>query len=382
MNLDDLLKKAARDYLGGLEASQAPKERIELFSEELARLEAEEAAGVVRPRRVLLVGGAGYIGSVLSRRLLELGWGVRVLDALIYGNGASLSGLVDDPGFSFIRGNFLEPAVADAALEGISDVVLLASLVGDPICKKYPELAKRVNLTGSQELFSRLHGRTINKFVFLSTCSNYGLREDDSLADENSELNPVSLYAETKVAFEKFVLKELPGIDFCPTLLRVATAYGASPRMRFDLTVNEFTRELALMRELLVYDQDTWRPYCHVQDISNIIIKVLTAPKAKVRGQVFNVGATSENFTKRMLVDEILKHLPQSKVEYKTGGFDPRNYRVAFDKVQKTLGFANQMSVPAFVPRLIAAVQGGVFAEAETRDSFHGNYEVREITQD
>src|SRR4030095_12854943 len=135
------------------------------------------------------------------------------------------------------------------ALKGVTDVVLLAALVGDPICKKYPELAKRTNLDSPKNLLRKLSGKGINKFIFTSTCSNYGLRGDDSLANEDSELNPQSLYADTKVQFEKFILSNISSFDFSPAILRLATAFGISNRMRFDLTISEFTKDLALGKE-------------------------------------------------------------------------------------------------------------------------------------
>src|SRR5262245_53325465 len=152
-------------------------------------------------RHVLVVGGAGYIGSVLVRRLLDRGHRVRCLDALLYDTGHAISPLLDDPRFSFVRGDMRDGAVVTACLHGITDVVLLASLVGDPICQTYPDLARDINLSGSIALFDRLAGAGIERFVFLSTCSSYGIH-GDAAATEESAVNPQSLYAETKLAFE------------------------------------------------------------------------------------------------------------------------------------------------------------------------------------
>ena len=128
--------------------------------------------------------------------------------------------------------------------------------------------------------------------------------------------------------------------DFCPTILRIATAYGLSQRMRFDLTISEFTRTLAIGEELVVYDADTWRPYCHVDDISRAIITVLESPADDVRGEVFNVGHSDENYTKRMVVDAVQEHLGGAgSVQFTEGGVDPRNYRVSFEKIRDQLGF-------------------------------------------
>jgi nucleoside-diphosphate-sugar epimerase len=325
-------------------------------------------------RHVLVVGGAGYVGNVLVRRLLADGHRVRVLDRLLFDQGGALAGLFEQPGFEFVRGDLVEPADVERSLDGVTDVVLLAALVGDPICRKYPDLARRVNDDGAKRLFDALAGRGIDRFVFTSTCSNYGLRETAEPATEESELAPLSLYAETKVEFERFVLEREPEWDLCPTLLRIATAYGLSQRMRFDLTISEFTRTLSIGQELVVYDADTWRPYCHVRDISAAIANVLSSPEDVVRGEVFNVGHDEGNFTKRMVVDAVQEHLGGAgSVRFTEGGQDPRNYRVSFDKARERLGFEPQHTVPQTVGTLIEAIRAGAFNDVEARPTFYTN---------
>jgi len=333
----------------------------------------------MKQRNVLIIGGAGYIGSVLIEQLLNTGYAVRVLDRLMYENGDSISAYVGRKGFEFIYGDFGDQDTLENCLEGITDVVLLAAMVGDPICKKYPELTQSVNVDYPKNLFKTMKGKGISNFVFTSTCSNYGLRKDDSLANETSELNPQSLYAETKIEFEKFILSEAANVDFAPTILRISTAFGISRRMRFDLTVSEFTKEVASGKDLLVYDQDTWRPYCNVADISKAIRTVLEAPKDKIRGEVFNVGSDENNFTKRMIVEAILKHIPDAKVAYNEGGVDPRNYRVSFEKVKSQLGFTADHSVEDAIEELIVAMKNQLFTNVESRKNFHGNYEVADF---
>jgi nucleoside-diphosphate-sugar epimerase len=325
-------------------------------------------------RHVLVVGGAGYVGNVLVRRLLAEGYRVRVLDRLLFDHGSALSGLFEEPGFEFVRGDLTEAADVERSLDGVTDVVLLAALVGDPICRKYPELAHRVNDEGAKRLFDALIGRGIDRFAFTSTCSNYGLRGTDDPATEESELAPLSLYAETKVEFERYVLSREADWDLCPTLLRIATAYGLSPRMRFDLTISEFTRTLTIGQELVVYDADTWRPYCHVRDIAAAIMTVLAAPKDAVRGEVFNVGHAEGNYTKRMVVDAVQEYLGGSgSVRFTEGGQDPRNYRVSFDKIREQLGFEPQHTVPETVGTLIEAIRAGAFNDVEARPTFYTN---------
>ncbi|MEW5795200.1 MAG: NAD(P)-dependent oxidoreductase [Candidatus Zixiibacteriota bacterium] len=327
-------------------------------------------------RHVLVVGGAGYIGSVLCGVLLDRGWRVRVLDALLYDNSSALDHLAGHSMFSLIKGDLRVRSDTQGAMEEITDVVLLAALVGDPICRKYPDLARQINETGTLEFIDSLGEYSIKRLVFMSTCSNYGLRTDDQAATEESELNPKSLYAETKVKVERYLLSPANRFNLSVTVLRAATAYGISPRMRFDLTVNEFTRELALGRELLVYDSDTWRPYCHVTDIAEIITQVLAADSDRVRGQVFNVGSTPENYTKKMLVDLLLEHFPTGKVRYQSGTVDPRNYRVSFEKLRTVLGVEPGRRVRDSVPELIRQIREGRFASIDGVAGSYGNYSL------
>jgi len=328
-------------------------------------------------RHVLVVGGAGYVGNVLTRRLLGAGYRVRVLDRLIFDHGTALAGIFELEGFSYVSGDIRSAEHLDRSLDGITDVVLLAGLVGDPICRKYTPLANEVNDAGCRGVFDALEGRGIDRFVFTSTCSNYGLRDSDEPATEESDLAPVSLYAEHKVKVERHVLERLPEIDFTPALLRIATAYGQSQRMRFDLTISEFTLTLASGRELIVYDADTWRPYCHVADISKAIMTVLDAPADKVRGEVFNVGHSDENYTKRMVVDAVLEALDgDGTVRYDEGGSDPRNYRVSFEKIKTALGFEPDHRVPESVASLIGAVRAGVYADVDARPGFYTNHTI------
>ncbi len=322
---------------------------------------------------ILVVGGAGYIGAVLVRYLLGRGYWVRVLDALLHDNQPAIDELLDHPRFSFVHGDLCDPATVEGALEDASDVVLLAALVGDPMCKKDPERARAVNDIGSINLIERLVGHGIKRLVFMSTCSNYGLRDTDREATEESELNPQSLYAETKVKVEKHLLSSAGRFDFAPTVLRCATAYGLSPRMRFDLTINEFTREMALAKELLVYDADTWRPYCHVTDISRAIGLMLESRPENIAGQVFNVGSPGENYTKRMVVELLQQYLPSARIRYKEGKVDPRNYRVDFAKITDLFGFEATVVLDGFVKELIEEIRRGRFSDYDDRVRFYRN---------
>lgn len=329
-------------------------------------------------RRVLVVGGAGYVGNVLVRKLLGQGYAVRVLDNLLFDHGAGLSGALEESRLSFVSADLRDASALESALDGVTDVVLLAALVGDPLCKKYSDLARSINSAGAQQLFEALDGRGIDRFIFTSTCSNYGLRGSDVPATETADLAPLSLYAETKVEFEQFALSRYEDVDFYPTILRIATAYGISPRMRFDLTISEFTKTLAIGEELKVYDAETWRPYCHVADISRAIIAVLESPANDVRGEVFNVGHSDENYTKQMLVEIIQAETGSDNVSFVEGGVDARNYRVSFDKIAQELGFTPVFRVPMAVHNLVEAIRAGAFHDVDQRPDFYRNRVIRD----
>jgi nucleoside-diphosphate-sugar epimerase len=313
--------------------------------------------------KVIITGGAGYLGSVLTTLLLAEGHQVRVLDSLAHG-GESLLGAWCHPGFEFVRGDVRDRAIIKQAVSGRDAVVHLAAIVGDPACARNPELARAVNLDASLQLIEESQQAGVARFVFASTCSNYGKMKDaDEYVDEESELRPVSLYAETKVAVEMALLKSHLGNGWSPTPLRFATVYGVSPRMRFDLTVNEFTMEMLTRKHLKVFGEQFWRPYVHVRDAARGIATVLQSPTEKVRGRVFNVGATDQNFQKQQLVELIQPYAPDAVVEFVRKTEDPRDYRVSFSRIAGELGFETSRSVPQGIEEVARLVSERVIGE-------------------
>lgn len=327
-------------------------------------------------RTILLVGGAGYIGSVITPHLLASGYRVRTFDRLLYNNSETVLPWLLNPAYEFVWGDMADPASFLKVVDGVTDIVFLAGLVGDPITKAYPGESEAINETAYQRAIQAINGCGIDRVIFVSTCSNYGLIEGNQIAAEDFELSPLSLYAKAKVQNEQLLLGLKGSVDYTVTVLRFATAFGLSPRMRFDLTISEFVRELWLGRELLVYDADTWRPYCHVQDFAQVIQSVLEAPKEDIASEVFNAGGDVNNYTKRMIVDEILKYLPDAQVKYQEHGSDPRNYRVDFSKIARQLDFSPRHTVPGGIGELLQALDGRLFEQVETRRNFHGNYEI------
>lgn len=329
-----------------------------------------------KPKRVLLLGGAGYVGSVLSQYLLNKNYHVRCLDSLIYNNNYAVESLIGLPNYEFIRGDICDRKTLIESARDTDHVVILAGLVGDPITKKYPKISCNINEVGIQKSFEYLNGLGLNKIIFISTCSNYGFRSNSEPADEGSPLNPLSSYAKAKVSAEQKLLSMRGQADYCPTILRFATAFGLSPRMRFDLSVNEFTRELSLGKELIVFDPDTWRPYCHLQDFARLILSVIESENKKVFFEVFNAGSDSNNYTKRMLINEILNFLPKSRIKYLDNGNDPRNYRVNFEKVQNVIKFSPKYSVRDGIKEIVKCLENGIFMNLKDRKDGYGNFDV------
>lgn len=327
-------------------------------------------------KKVLLLGGAGYVGSVLTSHFLKKNYKVRAFDNFIYDNEFAVQPYFGDPDYEFMKGDITSETDLEKALKGVSDVVILAGLVGDPITKKYPEVSEKINTKGIQSCLEFFNGKGLDKVILISTCSNYGLIGEDELADENFKLNPLSLYATAKVEAERHLLEMKDKADFTGTVLRFATAFGLSPRMRFDLTVSEFTRDLFIGKELLVYDEHTWRPYCHLRDFSRLIETVIEADKEKVNFEVFNAGGDVNNFTKKMIVDEVLKNISNSKVTYGAKGSDPRNYRVSFKKVKDVLGFEPRFTVEEGIKELVEALKVGLYSDSVKNPDKYGNYTI------
>ena len=313
--------------------------------------------------KVLVTGGAGYIGSVLVRQLLSKNFKVRVLDSLKFG-GDALYDVMLNPNFEFIKGDIRNEKDIDNALVGIDAIAHLAAIVGDPACKKYSEEANETNWTASTSLFNKAQKAGIKRFVFASTCSNYGkMANPNDFVTETSELRPVSLYAELKVKFEKYLSEEHKDSKICSTSLRFSTVYGFSPRIRFDLTVNEFTRNATIKGEQEIWGQQFWRPYCHVDDLARSVVLVLESAEEKVRANVFNVGDTSENYQKGMIMEEVCKVVPNVKVNYVESTEDPRDYRVNFDKIKNDLGFSITKKVPDGVKEIYTLVKTGIITD-------------------
>jgi nucleoside-diphosphate-sugar epimerase len=316
-------------------------------------------------RHVLITGGAGYIGSLLTTELLRANYRVTVLDSLLYG-GEALIPFLHHPNFHFVKTDVTEPrAVKDTLKDSWQrpDVVVhLAAIVGFPACQAVgKQVAWRYNVDATKSVFGQAVDLGAQRFVFASTYSNYGFSPDGSPVTEESPLNPQSLYAETKIAAEEFLLSQ-KGSPCSPLLFRFATLYGISPRTRFDLIVNQFVLEAFTKHELIIYQRGYSRSFVHIRDVVRGVIMGLVAERSKVGGEIFNLGTDNGNYSKDDIVQLVLKRMPETVVEYKnlTFGGDMRDITVSFAKIQRVLGFETTLDVDDGIRELLFALKSGI----------------------
>jgi nucleoside-diphosphate-sugar epimerase len=323
--------------------------------EVLRDLGANSGSRVPDPFSVLVVGGAGYIGSVLVRKLLERGYRVRVLDRLLYGE-ESLAELYGVEGFELIEGDFRNVEAVVRAVQGVGSIIHLGAVVGDPACALNGEFTFEVNLAATRMIAEAGKGYGIRRFLFASSCSVYGAR--DEILDERSALVPLSLYARTKIESERLLLS-LASASFSPVLLRFATVCGLSYRPRFDLVVNLLAAQAARTNKITIYGGQQWRPFVHVEDVAQALIRCLEAPLEVVGGEIFNVGAEKGNLRLIELGELIARVIPGVEVALRKNAEDPRNYRVSFAKMEHVLGFVASKGVEDAVREIVRALQSG-----------------------
>jgi nucleoside-diphosphate-sugar epimerase len=310
--------------------------------------------------RVLVTGAGGYLGVPVCLELAAAGWQVRGIDVLLHGQ-TWVRSVLERAQVDLIVGDVRDGEARDRAVDGASAVVHLAAIVGDPACARDPALSHEINIDASMALIAAAQRAGVDRFVFASTCSNYGRMADPTQPIcEDAPLAPLSLYAEQKVQIERALLE---GVDhgLHPTCLRFATIYGVAPRMRFDLTINQFTLDLWADRTLEVYGERFWRPYVHVRDAARAVRLVVESPMELVSRQVFNVGHSDENYTKLDIVEQIRRHISTGAVRYVPRDEDPRDYKVSFDRIRDVLGFGPQATVPDGIVETVSALSRGEF---------------------
>jgi nucleoside-diphosphate-sugar epimerase len=305
-------------------------------------------------KTIVVTGGAGYIGSLVVRRLLARGYRVRVVDDLLYGDSA-ISGTLSHPNLRLIVTDFRRHEGLAGALAGADGVLHLGAIVGDPACALDERLTLSTNLEATRLIAGLCQSLGVPRLVFASTCSVYGA--SDELLDERSALNPVSLYARSKIAAEEALLGNRDDRT-APVVLRFATAYGASFRPRFDLAVNVLTAKAVTEGACEIFGGDQWRPFVHVDDIARALIVALEAPTQAVAGEIFNVGSWEQNHRLIEIGALIQEAIPPARVLTNDRILDRRNYHVRFDKIRERLGFTATHTLRDGIAELATAVSG------------------------
>lgn len=304
---------------------------------------------------VLLIGGAGYVGSAVVPKLLARGCRVRILDCLLFGKDA-IAQYLNHPDLELVRGDFRNVDTVVAAMKDVTSVVHLGGLVGDPACAVDEELTIQVNLIATRMIAQVAKGAGVVRFVFASSCSVYGA--SDQILDERSVLNPVSLYARSKIASEKILL-EMKSSEFEPVLLRFGTVYGLSGRTRFDLVVNLLAAKAVVEGIITVFGKDQWRPFLHVDDAAASVVAAVTAPGDAVSPVIFNVGSDEQNKTLGQVGTLIASMVPGAVVKNIEDNVDRRNYRVDFSRIRHHLGFRPVWTLQAGIQQVLDAIFSG-----------------------
>ena len=319
-----------------------------------------------KPKNILVTGGTGYIGSVLVRELLKQGYNVKVIDKLLFGK-ESIVDLEKHPNFQFIKADILEHTeIVKKSLFDIDAVVHLAAIVGEPACLSRKDIALQTNYLGTVYLARLCKAFGIRRFIHTSTCSTYGQQDNNKDVPESAPLFPVDFYGETKIYAERELIK-LMDESFSPTILRLSTVYGLSPRMRFDLVVNTLTKKAIKDKELLIFGGNQWRPLIHVDDVVRAILLVLRSPFSKVGNQIFNVGANKGNYLVSRIGEIVKECIPEVRIKTISGIEDKRSYRVDFAKIEKTLNLKTQKTVKDGVTEIRDAIREGRFTNLEDK---------------
>lgn len=342
-------------------------------------------------RRVLVIGGAGYIGSALVPKLLNRGCHVRVLDALLFGK-EPIAEFAEHPNLEIIEGDFRHVEHVVQAIQNVDSVVHLGAIVGDPACNLDENLTIDVNLSATRMIAELAKSAGVERFIFASTCSVYGACDD--VLDEHSVVKPVSLYGNTKLASER-ILASMASDRFKPTIVRFATIYGFSGRTRFDLVVNLLTAKAKIDGEITVFGGDQWRPFVHVDDAAAGVALILDSPMELIGHEIFNVGSNEQNHTIADIGKLVGQHVVDAKLTVSGNDGDLRNYRVDFSKIRNQLNYQPNWTVDQGIQQVLEAIATGevtnyqdtrysnvAFLKQEGTQTFQRDNWARELLQD
>ncbi len=329
---------AVRDMIGRNRATTGnPKVTLAdlMDSKEVSRALLPAASSAHRDSTILVTGGAGYIGSHLVRKLLAAGYRVRVLDNFLNGDHG-LAEIRNHRQLEVIEGDISSVRDVVASVKDVGTVIALAAIVGDPACGVDAEETLNLNYESTKILVEACNFYGVRRLVFASSCSVYGA-SDEELLTESSSLNPVSLYARTRIMSENVIFEQSD--EVVPVVLRLATVFGYSPRMRFDLVVNTLTVHAVVEGRLRITGGEQWRPFVHCQDAAEAFKLAATADDDRVRNKIFNVGSESMNYTISDIGRLVENEVPGVQIETSDLVDDPRNYRVGFERIRRALGF-------------------------------------------
>ncbi|MHB8694525.1 MAG: NAD-dependent epimerase/dehydratase family protein [Solirubrobacteraceae bacterium] len=303
------------------------------------------------PRIILVTGGAGYVGSVAVPKLLEAGHRVKVLDLYLYGDNV----LPDDPDLTQIKGDIRDCVAVDEAMEGCDTVIHLACISNDPSFELDPELGKSINLDAFPPLVESAKAHGVNRFVYASSSSVYGVKDDPDVT-EDLPLEPLTDYSRFKADCEE-ILADAREPGFTAVTLRPATVCGYGPRLRLDLTVNILTNHAYHRGKITVFGGDQLRPNIHIDDVSRLYVEAMEWPDELIDGEVFNAGY--ENYSV-MQIAEMVRNVVGEHVEIeRTSTDDNRSYRISSAKVDRILGFRPERTIEDAVRDLVAAFEAG-----------------------
>jgi len=303
---------------------------------------------------ILITGGAGYIGNVVCNLSLQKGYMVKAVDILWFNKEVPLINFAD-PRYEFTKGNMCHDDLLEGLLGGVDYVIHTAGVVGDPACAKFPKIARNVNYDASIRLINMARHAGVKGLIFFSTCSNYGI--SGGIANEETALKPLSPYSEAKVEVERFLMDEVKDIDW--SICRLSTVYGVSSRMRFDLTVNDFTLNAYINHYLDIFMPYTYRPYIHVFDVANVIVNIIERFD-KVKNNVFNVGFDGENYQKIQVAEIAREYISDVNIEVVDRGKDVRDYQVDFSKLREYLGIKKTHTLRDGVKEIISLLKMGL----------------------
>ena len=300
--------------------------------------------------KVLVTGGAGYLGSVIVGKLLNMGYQVVVLDKLLF-NQTSLLQYTSDSNFKFIHGDVRNESLLEKLCNDADVIIPLAAIVGFPACAAEPELAKQINFHQILNIVRFTNGKG-KKILYPNTNSGYGIAEGQTECTEESPLTPISVYGQTKCDAENFLRTSTDAIIF-----RLATVFGVSPRMRTDLLVNDFTYKAITDKYIVVFEKNFKRNFIHVEDVASAFIFMLKNYD-EYKGEVFNVGLSSANLSKQELLEKIQYHVKDFAVSYNDFYEDPdkRDYIVSNAKIEAT-GWLPQWDLDRGIEQLIQGYQ-------------------------